>query len=364
MAKTVEQLATKVLNDRVEYNFFITLAHCSLYPFTNWHTMGFLIDFLKLGILLNLIKIITDFFRQLVKSLTPPSAFSWQTLIFLSVFSYFMAYLSTYPLRDLLASMGWVFLIFGVSWVTADNEDILRIYGFSLGPWITGALVCVFVFGTWKGDFTPATLICWPPISAILASVREFFDAGLKFKIPQPAARQNIVILFLVNLIISCWFQFYFITQDWINQYPILLADDFSKSAFVMKIENPQAELSRGTLLLNSMEQSIKRELESKPWPQAERWLLPDNLRGRLPALEKQVQKQLPWAAEDLWWRFEPKVSSTKSGYNLQLQAIWKGPSSQKGEYYIKKSCQITPTYRQLKGATNPTMTTKVNCQA
>lgn len=326
--------------------------------------MGFLIDFLKLGLLLNFIKFITDFFRQLVKSLTPPSAFSWQTLIFLSVFSYFMAYFATYPLRDLLASMGWVFLIFGVSWLTTDNEDVLKIYSFSLGPWITGALVCIFVFGTWRGDFTPATLICWPPISAVLAIVREFFDTGLKFKIPQPVARQNIVILLLTNLIISCWFQFYFITQDWINKYPVLLSDDFSKSAFVVKLEAPQAEMSRGTLLLNSMGQLIKQELENKPWPQVERWLLPDNLRERLPALERQVEKRLPWASEDLWWQFEPRVSSTKSGYNLQLQTVWKGPSSQKREYYIQKSCQITPTYKQRRGETNQTLTAKVDCPA
>lgn len=310
------------------------------------------IDLLKVGIVLSLL-------NELGKFLTPPTAFSWQTLILLSLFSHIMSSLATDFTQNLISSMGWIFLIFGVSWATTDHPP--KISGFSLGPWITGALVCTFVFGSWKGDLAPATLVCWPPVSAFLASVREFFDPGLRFRTPPPVSRQNVLLLMLSNLIISCWIQFYFTTQDLLTQYPTLLADDFSKSTFVVKLEVPRTVMSRGALLLNSMEPLVRRELSNKPWPQVERSLLPQELKTRMEVIKKKVQQQLPKAAEDLWWRFTYKVSSIKSGYNLLLQAIWEGPHSEGGNYVIQKSCQITQ--KPSKKATNSGPISQVTCQ-
>lgn len=324
--------------------------------------MKFIIDFLRLGFLTNFLlgvsKVLQEFWKGVWNFLNPPSAYSWQTLILLSILSYLTASLATNGLQDVLASIGWVFLIFGVSWATTDNPP--KVYGFSLAPWITGALVCVFVFGSWKGSLIPATLICWPPTSAALASVKEFFDPGLKPRIPSPVSRQNVVILLLANLLISCWFQFYFTTQDWLEKYPTLLADDFSKSAFVVKLETPQLA-SKGSIILNSLEYRIKQEFSNKPWSQVERLLLPNELESRMDALKQQVQKRLGWKDENLWWRFNYKVSSIKSGYQLQVQAIWQGPRSEKGDFMITKTCQITQTYTRVRGDLIPI--SKVNCQ-
>ncbi|HBY79693.1 MAG TPA: hypothetical protein DEG47_22430, partial [Cyanobacteria bacterium UBA11148] len=78
-----------------------------------------------------------DRVKSLLGSFDPPNSFSWQTLIMLSLFSVFMAWLATGLMRDLLAHFGCIFLILGVYWGTTANKA-LRIGDVPLSPWITG----------------------------------------------------------------------------------------------------------------------------------------------------------------------------------------------------------------------------------
>lgn len=289
-------------------------------------------------------EVIINVFKGIQKLLTPPRAFSWQTLIWLSIFSWIMSSLSTEPVQNILAFMGWIFLITGVNWATIVNPP--KIAGFSVGPWFTGALVCIFIFGNWTEGRSSIALIFWPPISAIIACIPDFFAPGLKFRFPPLSVRPRIVILLASNLLISCWLQFYFVLQSWVEQYPtLLLLDNLQKSAFLVRIGTPSELEPRGKLILNSLEPKLRDQLNNRAWPDVERWLI--NKKITLEVIRKQAQKELKPQEEDFWWVLKYEVSSAGSGYNLKLRSVWQGPRPKQGEYYLEKVCQIRQVPRR-----------------
>lgn len=301
-------------------------------------------------------KFIKSFFDQLRKLLIPPSAFSWQMLIWLSIFSWFMSLLAEHNwVKELLASGGWIFLILGVGWLTAEERKNLRIGEVPLGPWITGALVSIFLFGNVFDRFPSLVFISWPPISAFIAALPDFLRAGFR-KVPEPPVRQKLVILFLVNFVISCWFQFYFSIQNWLREYPSVLSDDFSQSAFVVVLETEPVGTSRGPSLLDLAESYLKTELEGQPWAQAERSLF--ELRRNPSALRDPVIKQLPNLEENQLWDLKTQILPVKPDYTLQLLAVWHGPSSNPLKYYFTKTCQIVPAQTQVETRPAPTLGT------
>ncbi|NEQ05294.1 MAG: DUF5357 domain-containing protein [Moorea sp. SIO4E2] len=304
-----------------------------------------------------------------VKVLKPPKAFSWQALMWLTVFSYVMAGLATGFVQRLIASCGGIFFILFVYWVTAAAAK-LRIAKKSLplGAWITGALTSIYLFGINLnlGEYQPEiqgistylfgidsrdvsslTFIIWPVISSLIAALPYILAVEFKVKKPSPAERQYLVILFGSQLLISCWIQFYFVIQNWLVQYPSLLGDDFIHSSFVWKLPSAQVTmLSRGVSILEGMEVQLKEELNAKSWSEVEKSLLKVNHQKLLKEIEYQAKQSSP-VAEDPLWKVTYKFSSRESGYdyNLDLQANWNGPRSSpdtKPEYYsFTKSCRI-----------------------
>jgi hypothetical protein len=281
------------------------------------------------------VEIFIGLFKWLQKLLSPPRAFSWETLVLLSLFSCFMAYISTGIVRGLISNCGWIFLIFGVGWGTAEKR--LRISNIYLSPWITGALVSTYIFGNLSQP--NLSVICWPTISAVIGTIPNFFGKGLKWQLPNPRKRQKIIVFLLSHVVISCWFQFYYILQDWLEQYPSLLADDLKKSAFVLRFPVVQPVTIRGTLILNSVETQLLEELDNRPWSQIERWLQEreDNLKLAV----QQSQEELIKVEEDAWWQFTSELSSSELGYNLKLIATWQGPRSKSERFFIEKLCKI-----------------------
>lgn len=277
-----------------------------------------------------------------------PLAFSWQTLILLSVFSYFMAWLATGIVQTLLINFGWIFLIGGVLWATSSSK-LLQIGPIHLSPWITGALVSIYIFSQITGELTREALISWPLISAVIASLPDILDAksGFKLKAPPPPKRQDLVILFGTQFLLSCWFQFSFLLQDWVAQYPSVLADDFQQSAFVTKVSTPLVSpIPRGAVILDEMEPKLSQRLNARPWPEVERLLLPQERAKLINALTEQTKQDLAKEdsslEEDNLWQITPNVTARSSGYNLQLRAIWQGPRSGRlSDYSITKTCQI-----------------------
>ena len=277
--------------------------------------------------------------------IVPPKAYSWQTFIYLSVFSWVVSYFAIGYIKDIIAFFGWLFLIAGTAWYT--TEDPLRVPGtfMPVGAVITGFLVSVFAFGNQQDVITPRTVVFWPTISAIITAIPEFVegnDTDAKARIPKPEDRQRIIVLVASSMLLSCWIQFYFVMDNWFQQYPSLQADTFKSSTIVVRTEERVKIPRNGAIILEKLQPIVVVEIADRPWSEVEKWLI--DAKQRLGTLGREViQKNLAKYEEKDLWLVEPRVANTKSGYILDLLSIWIGPSSNPQGYYLKKSCRIEP---------------------
>lgn len=328
------------------------------------------IPFLPLFLSLNLAKVILDvlgdIYASLKKVLSPSKWDSWQVLIWISVFSWAMSLLpEARILHAFIASVGWLFLIPGVHWFLheeklklASGTELnikkgLTLGSVFIGPWITGALVCIFLFGGLAEGVTDVGWVCWPPISAAIAVAPKFIQMGPKYGIPAKADdRQDIILTILMNLILSCWIQLYFSTQYWLAQYPSLLATDLSKSAFVIQLNSSSRISSRGETILQQACNTIETELRGQSWSRVERWLL--DLDQQLLTLQSDIIDSLSDLEENQFWRLQGRaVPGTE--YAIKLFALWNGPTVDGKGYYLTQPVFI----RRAPGARVP-VTAKV----
>ncbi|MBD6615169.1 hypothetical protein FNW02_04705 [Komarekiella sp. 'clone 1'] len=290
-------------------------------------------------------KFIEGLYAGVKKVLVPPKAYSWQTFIYLSVFSWVLSYFATGYIRDIIAFCGWLFLISGTAWYT--TEDPLRVPGtfMPVGAVITGFLVSVFAFGDQEDVITPRTIVLWPTISALITAIPEFIegtDTDAKAQIPKPEDRQRILILVASCMLLSCWIQFYFVMDNWLREYPSLQADNFKRSNFVVRTQGPEKIPQNGVVILEKLQPLIEEQIAERPWSEVERWLLDAKLQvGN--AGKQVIANNLAEYEEKNLWRVEPRVANIKSGYILDLLSIWTGPSSNPRGYYLKKSCRVEP---------------------
>lgn len=295
--------------------------------------------------LFGIFKFVEGLYAGIRKVLVPPKAYSWQTFIYLSVFSWIISYFAIGYIKDIIAFFGWLFLISGTAWYT--TQDPLRVPGtfMPVGAVITGFLVSVFAFGSQRDIVTPTTIVFWPTISALITAIPEFIegsDTDAKAQIPKPEDRQKIIILVASSMLLSCWLQFYFVVNNWLEQYPSLQADTFKTSTFVVRNEEPAKAPPNGILILDRLQPIVEEQIAQTPWSEVEKWLL--DAKQRVGSLGRGViQKNLGKYEEKELWIVEPRVSNTKSGYILDLLSIWIGPSSNPRGYYLKKSCRIEP---------------------
>ncbi|MEH2138382.1 septal junction protein FraD [Nostoc sp.] len=279
------------------------------------------------------------------KLLVPPKAYSWQTFIYMSVFSWVLSSLATGYIKDVIAFFGWLFLISGTAWYT--TQDPLRVPGtfMPVGAVITGFLVSVFAFGNQEEVITPRIIVFWPTISALITAIPEFIegtDTDAKARIPKPQDRQRIIILVASSMLLSCWIQFYFVMDHWFQQYPSLQADTFKRSTFVVRTEERLKIPQNGVVILEKLQPIVEEQIDKTSWSEVEKWLL--DAKQRVGTLGRGViQKNLGKYEEKDLWRVEPRVANTKSGYILDLLSIWSGPSSNPRGYYLRKSCRIEP---------------------
>ena len=292
-------------------------------------------------------KYIQDLFAGVQKFLTPAKAYSWQTLIYLSIFSWGISYFALGYIKDIIAFCGWLFLLAGTAWYTTD--DPLRVPGtfMPVGAVTTGFLVSIFAFGQKEGVLTPNTIVIWPTIAAIVTAIPNFFEGTggklAKAKLPKLQDRQKVVVLLAWCMLISCWLQFYFVIDKWLKEYPSLRADNFQKSAFVIRLEPPAKKPKTGDLILNKLQPLVNQQIANKPWAEVEKWLL--EAKPRLGNLGRRtINSNLGQSQERLLWRVEPRVVNIKSGYKLDILTIWGGPSANSQGYYWKKSCLIEPS--------------------
>ena len=284
-------------------------------------------------------------YERIRRLIVPPKAYSWQTLIYLSIFSWFASSLAVGYVKDIISFFGWLFLIAGTSWYTTD--DPLRIPGtfMPVGAVLTGFLVSVFAFGREEDVITPRTIVLWPTISAIITAIPEFFEGSgtdVQTQIPKPEIRQRVIVLVASCMILSCWIQFYFVMDNWLKEYPSLLADNFRNSTFVVSRQSQAKIPANGVVILDNLQPLVEEQIAGRPWSQVERWLIDaDQQVGNLG--RRVVEKNLAKFDEKELWLVKPRVVNTKSGYILNLLSIWTGPSSNPRGFYLKKSCRVEP---------------------
>ncbi|MGI8500071.1 MAG: septal junction protein FraD [Hassallia sp.] len=302
-------------------------------------------NFLFLKDLFGVFKFLEDVYARVRRLLVPPKAYSWQTLIYLSIFSWFASSLAVGYVRDIISFFGWLFLIAGTSWYTTD--DPLRIPGtfMPIGAVLTGFLVSVFAFGQGEDVITPRTIVLWPTISALITAIPEFFEGSgtdVQTQIPKPEIRQRLIVMVASCMILSCWIQFYFVMDNWLTQYPSLQADNFKQSTFVIRTESPDKIPANGVVILDKLQPLVEEQVAERPWSEVERWLI--NADQQVGNLGKRViERNLAKYEEKELWVVRPHVVNTKSGYTLDLLSIWTGPSSNPRGFYVKKSCRVNP---------------------
>jgi hypothetical protein len=279
----------------------------------------------------------------------PKRPFAWQTLVYLSIFSWLMSSLSTGFVKSAIAFCGWAFLIAGTAWYTTENPVLIPGTNMPVGALVTGFLVSAFAFREPGQEITTRTIVFWPTISALITAIPEFFEGtGTEFstQVPKLEDRQKIIILVGSCMVISCWLQLGFVVNKWLQEFPSLQTDNF-RSNFVVVTEPQISKTPRnGVLILNKLEPIVKEQIANRPWSEVEQWLKTAD--GRVNSLGREViEISLREFDEKSLWRTEARVSSLDQKnpdiYKLDLLSIWSGPTSTGREYYLRKSCRVEP---------------------
>jgi Family of unknown function (DUF5357) len=298
---------------------------------------------------------IIAYLLKLIGNFKPPKIWSWQTLILASIIVGVAAIFFT-AFLPILAVVSGLLLIIGVAWYT--TKEPITIQGISIGSWVTGALICLLLFGIWGNPALLAVgVVAWPMVSAAVAAIPEFWQEGLKLKTPNPTVRQNLTIFLLINLLLSCWLLFGFIIQGWVQQYPSIAADELGRSFFVNKVALGSDPVPRGALVLNAIESQLRNQIDGKIWPDVERWLSTANDR-----VVKISQAVTPKVEEDALWEYGADLSSRDSGYNLNLLANWRGPGTRAEGYHLRKSCRVTLSRRRGAAVGSPVSLSDLQC--
>ena len=290
-----------------------------------------------------MIDVFKDAINKIRGLLTPPSYLSWQTLLLLSLFSWGMATLAEVseaaPITvGMLSTGSWLFLTIAIWWGLTDNP--IRLGYISVSPWITAAVICVFVFRPWTTERLQLAMAMWPVVATILVAIPNFCDWKLDWSLPKPAIRQDLIVLLLINLLLSSWIMFYFRIQHWFNEYPSLIAENLDESAFVYRFGADAGSNSQAELLLTSAAENLAEQLDDTPWPRVERWLL--NLDNSINSIAEGII--LNAVTESVFWSLDaPRPSSVSNGYQLRLRANWLGPTAKQNGYYVEKVCTIMP---------------------
>ncbi|MGC1306677.1 MAG: DUF5357 family protein [Phormidesmis sp.] len=298
-----------------------------------------------------------DFSEQVRTLLLPKKYFAPQTLLWLSLFSLVIAAAldsidgeaaidepDSIAIR-IISNLSWIFLVSSIWW--ALHENPIKVGNFSISPWITGAVLCFFLFEPWEGENQLRWAISsWPMISTGVMTLPDVVNWELKFSWPKRKQQKSLIFTVLINLLLTSWIVFHFRIQDWVTNYPSLLVSSLENSAFVSDFtDKDRQEPSQGVMLLESTADAITKELNGQPWYQTERWLY--TRKNRLEAISQRMLAGLASPKERIFWRMAvPEPRRLGDGYRLTLRATWLGPVGQDEGFFLEKACKIVPVDR------------------
>jgi hypothetical protein len=311
-------------------------------------------------------RIFEGIYARIRNFLIPPRPYSWQTLLYLSIFSWIMSSFAdnSVTVKDIISLFGWIFLIAATAWYTTDNPILVPGTSMPIGALVTGFLVSVFAFGPianrdnrevvgifnwiYINDITPSTLVFWPTISAIITAIPEFFEGSgtdAKVQAPKIEDRQKVILLLACSTVLSCWLQLFFLVNNWVEEYPSLTVESFRESRLISGSEPlKNAVPENGVIILNKLEPIVKGRLAAKSWGEVETWLKYSR-QGEIEQLGREIiEKNLFDDDEKSLWRVDSIINNYNSSinsYKLDLRSIWTGPSANPNKFYLRKSCQI-----------------------
>ena len=163
--------------------------------------------------------------KELLSPILPPQAFHWKTLLLISILIWMLSVLAESDefLRDRLATLSLIILIFGICWRT--SQPPFMIYGVPLSPWISGALISLLLYQKMSVTMPHFPLQVFPIISGCLIYIVEFFHEKLNIRPPPPLMRSQFIIVMLSHLIMSFWIKFSLIImehQELLNNSPMI----------------------------------------------------------------------------------------------------------------------------------------------
>ncbi|WP_088891289.1 DUF5357 family protein [Leptolyngbya ohadii] len=320
--------------------------------------MGDFLQFLfGLSLFRDLRQSFVEQFKRFQKSLREIKPFSWQTALLLSLLSWLVYLLLQDEIAKRIVSFfGWAFLILGVDWALVRRKLTVPILGLQVryAPWVTGAILTIALYSNRLliQDVSDA-FTSYPIFSALLACIPKFIHPGPTFRPPNRAGRQDIVLVLLLGSLYSCWFQLQFEVQNLLAQYPSVLADDMSRSNFVVQMEQ-EPQPTYGIQILNVAEAEVRNTLNDlTTWAEVQQQL--GNIQAEVPRIATIARYEIygnpPRSREYRLWRLNA-VSlpdpQQPSSLLLQLQSLWYGPSSNGRGYILQRSCVVQPAGSQI----------------
>lgn len=298
---------------------------------------------------------IGDFLKNLQKLLIPPQVWHWQTFLLLSIVLLLVSLIvdavdSNREIEvDFISILSWLCLTFAIGWLT--NQKPFTMGGVSFSPWITGALICFLLYEKLESNQKYVAIVSWPIVSVCIAATILVLNSNKEAKEEKTSelAKPGFVIFILVNFLISCWFGLYFMIQGMVLQYPTMAEDDLSKSTFVYRFITPSINDYRGTKIMNLMEEKLKADLGSQKLG-----VSVPKMKLRLQSLKDEVTQEISEVKEDDWWQLQTPILAKQSGYELELQLFWQGPTVKDESYYLSKSCKIAEKVGQKSSGSTP----------
>ncbi|MGF1538745.1 MAG: DUF5357 family protein [Elainellaceae cyanobacterium] len=324
--------------------------------------------------------------QHLWQTIRPNQAFSWQTLMFLCLFSWLMALLTSdsplfqpetpisevgrlslqgSPAKYALFTMGWLFLTGAIAWLLSGSRWKIPLFDLVLRPaaWVAAAIPCIFAFQVWYDDNFEAALTFWPILAAIFYLFPRCVSLKSGYKAPKASERQHLLIIVLISLLLSCWIQFYFLVQDWVSGYtsvfeplvPGLETEANPGSANpggeIDTITNPDgASSADGATPTNSRpadiaEAVIASQLEGLSVPEGRQRLQTDP--SLIQALNAQFTAALTNAQENPGWTIEiSQIVPSPLSFRLQVVPPFTGTGAEGTDgatAAVYRICRVSP---------------------
>lgn len=293
-----------------------------------------------------------DRLKQLEEIIIPTKPLQWQTFLLVALLLWLGSILLSMggnndrKISEIFGRLSWLFLTIGIGRLTSKR---LFIGNFNPSSWITGALLTIFFYENVADELKSFIIVMWPLTSLCIEELTIFFRHGATLEKSSSLVRKRFTFILLINLLLSSWFSFHFVVQDWIREYPSLLEDDVGNSAFIAKTKLGSVNESRGARILNLIEAKLRDETRDSQLEMSV-----EKMKMKLITLKFKALEELPAAKENKYWLLQTPIIASNAGYKIELQLIWEGPTAGKESYYLSKNCQIQREVSMPENANRP----------